>query len=105
MPKFNISIHPAVRTEFGPCIDLSLELKNLVVECKLDDLRAAMQETAKGIFSPVPEKPSLYVHASPTGRSPTGYLALKHAGQNVMVINPATAEVSLPKILEATEAI
>lgn len=105
MPKFNIAIHPALRTEFGPQIDLSLELKNTVVECKLDGLRAAMQETAKGIVSPVPEKPSLYVYASPTGRSPNGWMNLKHAGETSMVINPAAAEAALSKIIESAEAI
>lgn len=89
MPKFRITINPAKRTDSNSTeIGVTTVLKRAVVECKLDGLRAAMTEAAKGVVSSVPDLPQLHVYASPEGRSPNGFKAFEAANQNQMLIDP-----------------
>lgn len=102
MPKFKITVYPAKRTDRNSTeIAVTNAIRRTVVECKLDGLRAAMADAAKGLTSPLPDLPQLHVYASPDGRAPNGYKAFEAASQNEMLLDPAPAATAEPETADA----
>lgn len=92
MPKFNITINPALRTPEGSTqIVITSVLKRAKVECALDDLPAEMIKAATGVVSRQEDAPLLNVYASLDGRSFKAFKAFEAADKNTMLIDPASA--------------
>lgn len=91
MPKFNITINPALRTSEGTTqIVITSVLKRAKVECSLDDLPAEMIKAATGVVSREPDAPLLNVYASLDGRSFKAFKAFEAADKNTMLIVPVS---------------
>lgn len=94
MPKFNITINPALRTPEGSTqIVITSVLKRAKVECSLDDLPAEMIKAATGVVSREDGAPLLNVYASLDGRSFKAFKAFEAANKNTMLIDPAATTV------------
>jgi hypothetical protein len=91
MPKFSIRINPASVETSGHVSEywiLGRPLKSITVECNVAELRAAMEQSAKGVKIPRLAGGHLKVSANPVSlRNPNGYKAFEAAGLDEMLID------------------